>query len=87
MGEDFKSSDKEYYLKLYEALGNNDRETVEKLTNANHKETYTPKCPTCGSPQVVKITGSKRWLTTGIFGLGSSNLGKTMECKNCGYKW
>lgn len=46
-----------------------------------------PKCPTCGSTNIEKISGSKRWLTTGLFGLASSNVGKTMHCKNCGYKW
>lgn len=47
----------------------------------------TPKCPTCGSTNVNKISTAKKaagFLTVGVF---SSNLGKTMECKNCGYKW
>lgn len=46
-----------------------------------------PKCPTCGSTNVNKISNTKKavgFLTVGVF---SSNLGKTMECKNCGYKW
>lgn len=47
----------------------------------------TPKCPTCGSTNIKKISGAKRWLTTGILGLASSNVGKTMECNNCGCKW
>lgn len=47
----------------------------------------TPKCPTCGSTNIKSISGTKRWLTTGLFGLASSNVGKTMECKKCGYKW
>lgn len=46
-----------------------------------------PKCPTCGSTNVQKISGAKRWLTTGLFGLASGDLGKSMRCKNCGYKW
>lgn len=46
-----------------------------------------PKCPTCGSTNVQKISGAKRWLTTGLFGLASGDLGKSMQCKNCGYKW
>lgn len=51
------------------------------------KEQNTPKCPTCGSTNVNKISTAKKaagFLTVGVF---SSNLGKTMECKNCGYKW
>lgn len=46
-----------------------------------------PKCPTCGSTNIKKISGTKRFVSTGLFGLASSNIGKTMECKNCGYKW
>lgn len=45
------------------------------------------KCPTCGSTNIQKISGTKRWLSTGLFGLASSDVGKTMRCKNCGYKW
>ena len=46
-----------------------------------------PKCPTCGSTDIKKISGGKRWLTTGIFGLASSDVGKTMQCNSCGAKW
>ena len=46
-----------------------------------------PKCPTCGSTNVKKISGGKRWFGVGLFGLASSNVGKTYECKNCQYKW
>lgn len=46
-----------------------------------------PRCPTCNSTKVEKISTTKRWVSTGLFGLASSNIGKTMQCKNCGYKW
>lgn len=51
------------------------------------KKQNVPKCPTCGSTNVNKISTTKKaagFLTIGVF---SSNFGKTMECKNCGYKW
>ncbi len=57
------------------------------LSQSQQPTQNVPKCPTCGSTNIEKISGSKRWLTTGLFGLGSSNVGKTMHCKNCGYKW
>jgi predicted RNA-binding Zn-ribbon protein involved in translation (DUF1610 family) len=47
----------------------------------------TPKCPTCGSTNVKSISMGNRWLSIGLFGLASSKIGKSMECKNCGYKW
>lgn len=53
----------------------------------SYSSSNVPKCPTCGSTKIQKISGTKRWVTTGLFGLASSNVGKTMECKNCGYKW
>ncbi len=46
-----------------------------------------PKCPTCGSTNIKKISGAKRWVGTGLFGLASSDLGKTMQCNSCGYKF
>ena len=46
-----------------------------------------PKCPTCGSTNVQRISTASRLGSTMLFGLASSKIGKTMECKNCGYKW
>ncbi len=51
------------------------------------QETLKPHCPTCGSTDIQKISGTKRWLSTGLFGLASSDIGKSMCCKKCGYKW
>lgn len=51
------------------------------------EEKSVPKCPTCGSTNIQKISSTKRWLSTGLFGLASSNIGKNMCCKNCGHKW
>lgn len=46
-----------------------------------------PKCPTCGSTNVEKIGTLERGISVTAWGLFSSKLGKTMKCKNCGYKW
>ena len=56
-------------------------------SNSTQPTTNTTKCPTCGSTNVKKISGGKRWVTTGLFGLASSNVGKTMQCDSCGAKW
>ena len=60
-----------------------------KATKEKEKQESSniPKCPTCKSTKVRKISGTKRWLGTGLFGLASSDIGKTMQCDNCGYKW
>lgn len=64
-----------------------DIRSQEKEQERQSQEQYVPKCPTCGSPDIQKISGTKRWVTTGLFGVASGDLGKTMVCKNCGYKW
>ena len=46
-----------------------------------------PKCPTCGSTNVERISTAQKAFGFALVGLFSSNLGKTMHCKNCGYKW
>lgn len=59
------------------------RQEQEKM----QKQANIPHCPTCGSTNIQKISGTKRWLSTGLFGLASSDIGKSMVCKKCGYKW
>lgn len=51
------------------------------------KGTSVPKCPTCGSTNVEKISTAQKAIGFALVGLFSSNFGKTMHCKDCGYKW
>ena len=74
-------------IDIFSKIQSNENGRKEKLERAEAIENSKPKCPTCGSTNIKKISGTKRWVTTGLFGLASSNVGKTMECKNCGYKW
>lgn len=56
--------------------------TVNNNSNSN---VNIPKCPTCGSTNITKIGTFNRMLSTGLFGLASGKIGKTMKCNNCGY--
>lgn len=51
------------------------------------EETNVPKCPTCGSTKIRKISGTKKAASILGFGILSNNIGKTYECLNCKYKW
>lgn len=55
--------------------------TIDELVNPR------PKCPTCNSENVEKISTTKKILGGAMFGLFSSNVRNTMRCRNCGYKW
>lgn len=46
-----------------------------------------PKCPTCNSTNIEKISLTKKAVGGALFGLFSSDVRKTMHCKNCGAKW
>ena len=46
-----------------------------------------PKCPTCGSTNLKRISLSSKVISTALFGLLSTKRHKTFHCKNCGYEW
>lgn len=46
-----------------------------------------PKCPTCGSTNLERISLSSKVISTALFGLLSTKRHKTFCCKNCGYQW
>lgn len=57
------------------------------IINIEEHENNKPKCPTCKSTNICAISGTRRFISTGIFGLASADIGKSMRCKNCGYRW
>ena len=82
--DDLKQKDPiEFQLKMSQFKTQLQQQESSKQT----EEANQPNCPTCGSTDIQKISGTKRWLSTGLFGLASSDIGKSMCCKKCGYKW
>lgn len=55
--------------------------------NSSRLARNVPKCPTCGSTNIEKISGVKRAASEIMFGIFSPTIGKTFCCKNCGYRW
>lgn len=51
------------------------------------QERDIPRCPTCQSTNIEKISVAKKTLGGIMFGLFSSNVRNTFFCNNCGYKW
>lgn len=48
---------------------------------------FTPRCPTCGSTNVHRISLASKAIGGYLFGIYSSNIRNTFECYNCRYKW
>lgn len=53
----------------------------------NYSNQCKPKCPTCGSENIAKISNADRAVFGLIFGLFSKTARSQFECQNCGYKW
>lgn len=73
----------EYQLKLSQFK----TQLQQQESSKRVEEDNLPKCPTCGSTNIEKISLGKKAVGGALFGLFSSNVRKTMHCKNCGYKW
>ena len=46
-----------------------------------------PKCPTCNSTNIKKISGLSKAGSVAMFGIFSQKVKKQMHCNNCGYEW
>ena len=56
--------------------------------NAKARELLNkPKCPTCGSTNVKKISLGAKVAGVSLFGVYSHTYRRQFECKNCGYEW
>lgn len=60
---------------------------LARMQKEKDKQNCIPKCPTCGSTNIEKISVSKKAFGGAMFGIFSSDVRNTMHCKNCGYKW
>lgn len=56
---------------------------VKKTSNVVNK----PKCPTCNSTNIKKISGLSKAGSVAMFGIFSQKVKKQMHCNNCGYEW
>lgn len=71
------------YNECLERMRNHNARSVE-IATANK-----PKCPTCGSYSISKITVTKKATKTFLFGIfgAMDDAGKTWKCNKCGSKW
>lgn len=51
------------------------------------QENNVPKCPTCQSINIKKISTTSKVTSVAMFGLLSQKVKKTYHCNKCGYEW
>ena len=64
----------EYELKMAQF-----REIAERKKAEESK----PRCPYCNSTDITKVSGTSRFASTLMFGIGSKKVGKQWKCNNC----
>ena len=72
----------EYNLKISQFKSQLTQQESSKIQTDNR-----PKCPTCNSTNIEKISVGKKAVGGFMFGLFSSDIRNSMHCKSCGYKW
>lgn len=71
------------------------KETISKLSpaeiahvNAEARALLNkPKCPTCNSSNLKKISLTSKAVNTAVFGIFGTKRHKQFHCNNCGYEW
>lgn len=59
----------------------------QKSTQSKVEEDNRPKCPTCNSTNIKRISGTSKAVSVALFGLLSQKVKKQWHCNNCGSEW
>ena len=89
----FQNNEEDIYMQLLddEDLLTNNNVVTHHIDN-NSAKNIIPKhvvtkptitCPYCQSTNTKKISGTARFMSTGIFGLASGKIGKQWHCNSC----
>lgn len=78
-------------IKIYKNTSNRKYKSYVSISSPVSQSTPTPqnvpKCPTCGSTNIRRISTLDRAVSIGILGIFSGKIGKNYECLNCKAKW
>lgn len=72
----------EYGLKLSQF-----KSSLAAQKSSNTQTDNRPKCPTCGSTNLRKISTTSKVTSVAMWGLFSQKVKKTWHCNNCKYEW
>lgn len=70
-----------------DAISNKPNSNITNNPTFSIGEGNIPKCPTCGSTNIKKISLTSKAIGAAMFGLFSKNATSQFKCDNCGYKW
>lgn len=96
-----KNLEEEFIIKFVKSSPNFDQECWDRresfkeiqkhndelLKNDKIMQANVPKCPTCSSTNIKKVSGTSKVISVAMFGLLSQKVKKQFHCNNCGYEW
>ena len=85
--EEYVYSNPQFNQKKYEKREQKDQERIARNKAGLSPLDNHPKCPTCGSENLSRISGIGTISIFGNFGITNGDAGKTFKCNNCGYRW
>lgn len=73
----------------YESRMSQFRTQVQQQEQANKaaEEKSKPHCPTCGSTNIAKISGTSKAASVALWGIFSQKVKKQWHCNSCKYEW
>ena len=84
MMELYEKDPTEYQLKRKQFI--QQQEELEWIREQERKS-YLPHCPTCGSTDIKKISGTERAMSIIALGIFSNKINKSYKCLNCKCTW
>lgn len=89
--EKYVYNNEHFSKKAYNDMLEYDRKECKRLQEywdtAGRSEQPKPKCPTCGSTDLHKVSVGAKAMSVGLFGIFSQKVKKTWHCNSCGYEW
>ena len=81
-----KITDSEFLVGIREARRDSLNHQADKFVKSV-QERNVPKCPTCQSPDIKKISGLSKAGNVVMWGIFSRKVHKQWHCNNCGSEW
>ena len=78
---------KREYSESPEGVEEQNQQTRKWMRSQQNGNVGVPKCPTCGSSNIRKISTGERMVSVGMLGLFSKKINKSFKCNSCGYTW
>ena len=73
---------------VFEVIENLKKSSANRVVaETSQKEEYIPKCPTCQSTDIKKVSTMSKASSVALWGLFSQKVKKQWHCNNCGSEW